>query len=277
MRALLTGASGFVGRNLHEHLLRQGWQIETIVRGQSQTEIDAQMLRFAPEVVIHLATLFIAEHKAEDIPNLIQSNITFGTQVVDSMVRHGVLKLVNAGTLWQYYEGNREVPSCLYAATKTAFETILKYYASAYSLQTIHLMISDTYGPGDTRPKLLPKLFSLAGRSEQNLALSAGHQKVDWTHISDIVEAFRIGAERLQKDEEVQGAAHYSINSGKSYSLRETVEICENVLKQKIPVEFGARPYRRREIMAPANIDPRLPGWEAQVEFPQGLEALIHG
>lgn len=126
MKALLTGGTGFVGQNLKNHLLAKGWVVENISRtDSSRAALDLVMARFRPDVVIHLATLFIAEHKPSDIPALIESNITFGTQVVDSMAQHQVLNLVNAGTLWQYYEGQREVPACLYAATKTAFESVL--------------------------------------------------------------------------------------------------------------------------------------------------------
>jgi len=70
MKALLTGATGFVGQNLLKDFRQQGWDLETIGRQDSPAEMDSKMSQFKPDVVIHLATLFIAEHKPADIPNL---------------------------------------------------------------------------------------------------------------------------------------------------------------------------------------------------------------
>ncbi|MGZ3745412.1 MAG: NAD-dependent epimerase/dehydratase family protein [Pseudobdellovibrionaceae bacterium] len=275
MRAILTGATGFVGQNLLPHLRQRGWQVETLGRQDKSQDIDNKMRDFQPQVVIHLATLFKAEHQAEDIPALIQSNITFGTQVVESMVRHKVLNLVNTGTLWQYYEGQRDVPACLYAATKTAFESILKFYSSAYQLSVLNLMLSDSFGPQDPRQKLLPKLLSIAGTGER-LQLSEGHQVIEWTFINDIVEAFEVAAERLVSGKEPKKYVNYTATSGEAYSLRDSVSLCEKVLGKKIAIDFGAKPYRQREVMGPQKLDPSLPGWSAKVSFVQGIEACVH-
>lgn len=278
MKALLTGGSGFVGQNLKSHLLAKGWAVENVSRANgSRAALDLVMERFRPDVVIHLATLFIAEHKASDIPALIESNITFGTQVADSMAQHQVSNLVNAGTLWQYYEGQRDVPACLYAATKTAIESILRFYSSAHNLCVINLMLSDTYGPQDPRQKLLPKLISIAG-TEEPIQLSAGEQSVAWTYISDVVAAFEVAALRLLANQEgtQQLFTHYSATSTEALTLRESVSLCEKILGQKINIEFGAKPYRKREVMKPFPLDPPLPGWSAKVSFVEGLKK-IHG
>lgn len=275
MRALLTGSTGFVGQNLLKHLRHQGWELETIGRQDSPVDIDAKMAHFKPDVVIHLATLFVAEHKATDIPALIQSNVTFGTQVVDAMVRHGITNLINTGTLWQYYEGDRLTASSLYSATKSAFEDVLYFFSSAYGLCVTNLMLSDTYGPKDPRGKLLSKLISIAGTAE-TLQLSPGEQKIEWTYIDDIVAGFELAAQRLVSKKEPTKVVHYTLTSGELVSLKDTVKICESVLGKKINVEFGAKPYRKREVMSPVKLDPVLPGWTAKVSLRQGIEACSH-
>jgi nucleoside-diphosphate-sugar epimerase len=271
MRALLTGSTGFVGQNLQRYLRQQGWDIETIERQDSPSDMDSKMGQFKPDVVIHLATLFIAEHKPTDIGNLIQSNIKFGTEVVDAMIRNNIANLINTGTLWQYYEGDRLSPSSLYSATKSAFESILRFYVSANSLRVINLMLSDTYGPKDPRGKLLSKLISMAGTAE-SLQLSPGEQKIEWTYIDDIVAGFEVAAQRLIANKESQKFVHYTVTSGELVSLKDTVKICESVLGKKINVDFGAKPYRKREIMSPSKLDPVLPGWTAKVSLKQGIE-----
>lgn len=276
MRIILTGATGFVGQNLLKHFSQAGWQIENISRQDTQVSIDQKMSDFKPDIVVHLATLFIAEHKPENISDLIQSNITFGTQIVDSMARHGIKNFINTGTLWQYYQGQVDIPSCLYAATKTAFESILKFYVSSAQLKVITLMLSDTYGPQDPRAKLLPKLLKMAGGQEK-LQLSKGEQKIEWTYIDDIVKAYEIAALRLRQGQEPQMYVKYSVGSGEVMSLQQSVALCEKVIGKKIPVEFGTKPYRQREVMAPEKLDPQLPGWSANVSFVKGIEACCHG
>lgn len=274
MRALLTGATGFVGQNLKKYLLKKGWVLESVGRTDSSADLDRKMRDLKPDVVIHLATLFIAEHKTEDIPGLIQSNITFGVQVVDSMVRHGVLNLLNTGTLWQYFDGQRDNPSCLYAATKTAFTDILKFYCSANQLRVLNLMLSDTFGANDPRLKLLPKLLSIAGTAER-LPLSPGDQIVEWTYISDIVEAFEVAAHRLVANKDSKSFVSYTATSGEGHSLKETVSLCEKVTGKKLLVDFGVKPYRKREIMKPSKLDPQLPEWSPKISFEKGIEACI--
>jgi nucleoside-diphosphate-sugar epimerase len=275
MKVLLTGSTGFIGSHLLASLRAQGTPVEVLQRGDGQSQIDAKISSFRPDVVIHLATLFEAEHKTESIPAMIASNITFGTQIVDSMVRYGVNNLIHAGTLWQYFNDERGVGSCLYAATKNAFEDILKFYVSANSsLKVIHLMISDSYGPNDHRPKLLPKLLQIAG-TDQKLMMSPGLQKIDWTYISDLISAFETAAKRLVMGQETEKIAHYSISTGIAISLQETVLLCEQVTGKKINIEFGAKPYRAREVMKPSRIDKTLPGWKAKVGLLEGLKECV--
>ena len=132
-------------------------------------------------------------------------------------------------------------------------------------------MLSDTYGPKDPRGKLLSKLISMAGTAE-SLQLSPGDQKIEWTFIEDIVSGFELAAKRLVSKQEPQKFVHYTVTSGETVSLKDTIRICEEVLGKKINIEFGAKPYRKREIMAPSKLDPVLPGWSAKVSLRQGIE-----
>ena len=72
------------------------------------------------------------------------SNITFGTQLVEAMVANGCYQFVNTGTSWQHYENDEYNPVNLYAATKQAFEDILRYYVETSALRVITLtQVSD--------------------------------------------------------------------------------------------------------------------------------------
>ena len=135
-----------------------------------------------PEIVFHLASLFLAQHTLEDIERLVQSNLLFGVQIAEAITLQGVTKLINTGTSWQHYENEDYNPVCLYAATKQAFEDMLKFYVEASKLKVITLKLFDTYGPDDSRPKLFTLLRKVA-QEQTELAMSPGEQLIDLVYM----------------------------------------------------------------------------------------------
>ncbi len=107
---------------------------------------------------------------------MIEGNILFGTLLLEAMVATGVSRLVNTGTAWQHFEDVETYrPVCLHAATKQAFEDILAYYVDARGLEATSLMLYDTYGPGDPRPKLI-SLLKKQLHADAALNMSSGEQ-----------------------------------------------------------------------------------------------------
>ena len=293
IRVLITGVTGFVGQHIANKLVEQGCVVHGIVRKYSDREIvqkletvgvcihyyqeDDDNLRDIvananPQVVLHLASLFLAQHNYNDITGLIQSNILFGTRLVDAMVQRGVYALVNTGTSWQHHENEAYNPVCLYAATKQAFESILMYYQKTTHLKLITLKLFDTYGPNDKRKKLL-NLLSAAAWSGETLAMSPGEQFLDLVYIDDVVDAFCLAIERLLHDE-VKSVETYAVSSERLLRLKDLVAICEETWGKRISVDWGKRPYRHREVMMPWRNFAVLPGWKARVVLENGLLQL---
>lgn len=277
MKAIITGATGYIGQNLSRHLTGNGWQVATIGRCLTIDEMIGVLRKENPAVVFHLASLFIAEHKSADTEGLINSNILFGTMLAEAMSVTGRRLLVNAGTSWQHFGPSDREPVALYSATKNAFEEILRYYVSAENFRVVTLKIFDSYGPNDPRPKLVPKLLACF-ESGVVPELSPGEQKLDLVHIDDIVRAFAIGAQRLLESRDGVGILEdFALASGRHLSLRELVATIEKIKGRSLNVKWGARPYRRREVMVPWSNGRVLPGWESQISLEQGLAELING
>jgi nucleoside-diphosphate-sugar epimerase len=291
-KALVTGSTGFVGSNLTRRLVHDGWNVHAIIRpkcnldqikdieGQitlhvhdGSTEIMNRIVTDAqPDVVFHLASLFLSEHTSNDIDRLVVSNILFGTQLLDAMAAHEVTKIVNTGTSWQHYENKPYSPVNLYAATKQAFEAILQYYVEAKKVSAITLKLFDTYGPNDPRPKLFHLLEKVA-KDGSTLAMSPGDQLIDLVHIDDVIEAFVLAAKRLESDLSKNHEV-YAVTSGTPLSLRSVVKIFENAIEMPLKIEWGGRPYRPREVMVPLSRGEALPGWKAEIEFKEGVKSM---
>jgi nucleoside-diphosphate-sugar epimerase len=191
------------------------------------------------------------------------------------MLKTGVRRLVNTGTSWQNFGARGDEPVCLYAATKSAFEEILRYYVAAENFKVLNLRIYDTFGPDDQRPKLIPKLLKCF-ETQQALELSPGEQKLDFVHIDDVVNGFVRAGELLDSDKSEAGYLRsYSLSSGDLVSLRELISIIEGAKGQKLNVKWGARPYRKREVMMPFEGLERLPGWAATRKLEESLRELI--
>jgi nucleoside-diphosphate-sugar epimerase len=277
-RALVTGITGFIGGKLAERLIADGWHVEALVRsgsdlsglpfagmvtfhrvaeGQDLTPIVTQA---RPDVVFHLASLYLAEHRPEQIGALVESNILFPTLLAEAMVASGVNRIINTGTAWQHFGGDSYLPVNLYAATKQAAEDLLLYYADAKGLSLVTLRLFDTYGEGDKRRKLIQILVD-AARSGDPIAMSPGEQVVDMTHVDDVVSAFVLTAERLMTEPgQLREVRHVS---GERQRVRDLAALVERVLGRTISADFGGRPYRAREVMMPPapNDSEKVPDW----------------
>ena len=147
-KAIITGATGYIGSHVAKHLLETGWSVGIIVRQQSRLynihdvldRIDifehtgsihslADFLKkTSPNVVIHLAAATASNPPIEHIQPLISSNIEFPTQLLEAMCLSNVKHFISTGSYWQNYNSDRYNPVDLYAATKEACEAVLKYY-----------------------------------------------------------------------------------------------------------------------------------------------------
>jgi nucleoside-diphosphate-sugar epimerase len=293
-RALLTGATGFVGSRLAHYLIAEGWEVTGLVRPHSKLdqlkprpdipvkilELDgnidtffAQVRNAKPDAVFHLASLFLAQHMPHEVAPMIQANLTLGTELLEAMSAAGITRFINVGTGWQHYNNAPYRPVNLYAATKQAFEDILAYYCDAHALRAITLKIFDSYGPDDPRPKLISALMR-AAREQKALELSPGEQQLELVHIDDICNAFTIAATRTAT---LPAGTHerYALTAAHRITLRQLVEQMKTALNTDIPVKFGAKPYRPREVMVPWTNGTRLPGWSPQVPLAEGIRACF--
>lgn len=289
--ALVTGITGFIGGRLAASLLTKGWRVHAIVRPHSDragidpavtlhthdgdvqqlTELVAQA---RPDVVFHLASLYLASHAPEQIAELVESNVTFPTQLAEAMSAAGANRLVNTGTSWQHFEDSDYSPVNLYAATKQAGADLLRFYQQARGLSVVTLKLFDTFGEGDKRRKLVQLLLETALRGER-LALSPGLQILDLTHVDDVVDAFHLAADRLLAAR--QPLDEDFLLSGERMNIRQLVTLVEMVVGHPVGVDFGARSYREREVMVPARagVRPLLPGWEPSRSLRDWLAARI--
>lgn len=289
-KIVITGITGFVGSNLARFFIEKNYEIYAIVREHSDVsnldDLSGQINYFRynqdikklitffketqPSCVFHLASNFIVEHNSSQIDSLINSNIAFGLHLLEAMKEANVKRLVNTGTSWQHYNNEDYNPVCLYAATKQAFESIIKYYVEAENFKVITLKLFDTYGEMDTRPKLINLLNKFADE-ETELKMTPGEQILNLVHISDVSSAFNIALDLVERQKK---NCHniYAVANTKSYKLKDVIDIFESVSNKKVNVIWGGKPYRKREVMHFWDNGENLPNWKAKISLKKGLQ-----
>ncbi len=292
MKVLVTGASGFIGGHLVRRLAaRPGFEVTALVRAPRRfprpiktavvdgggERLDAILRKSKPDVVVHLASLFLSAHAPEQVEPLIRANILFGTRLLEAMTANGVSRLVNTGTSWEHMDGAREYrPVCLYAATKRAFEDILAFYEDAKGLRAVTLKLFDTYGPNDARPKLFAA-FKKAMSAPEPVPFSPGGQTLDLCHVDDVVRAYEKAIAHVVRKKDARHE-NIPIGLGAGTPLREVASLFEECAGGRLNIAWGARPYREREVMrSAADLRParEVLGWQPRLDLKSGLKSMV--
>lgn len=292
---IMTGATGYIGSHVLKYLLSKGWDIHVVADPKFgyaaiedvRTQIDvfeydgdikaltAYFQKVNADVVFHLAAAVITSYKPEQVSVLIQSNIQFGTEILEAMKTSSTRRIVSTGSYWQNYNSDTYNPVDLYAATKEAFEKIVQLYVDAFDFRHINLRLFDVYGEDDKRPKLWNILKKIAGTDEE-LEVSPGEQKLDMVHISDVCTAYEAAYQLLSESDGIQNET-FGVMTGYQYSLKSIIALYEQKLGKKLNVRFGGRPYKTREVMVPFGHYNVLPNWNAKIMINKGLELLSGG
>ena len=293
MKVLITGINGFLGTHLAALMRSQGHAVGGLLRSGAGLPPDLAgipvwpadentdgfapaLAEFAPDVVVHLAALYVAEHKPEDVVPLVRSNIEYGARLLDAMRVANCTAMVYAGTSWQHYRDEGYCPANLYAATKQAFSTLAEYYLDAAELRLLELHLYDSYGEDDPRKKLI-NLLKLSAESADKLSMSEGEQRIHLVHVDDLSRGFSMACEQVRALSAGQRRV-YRLPSQQAVSLRELVATFNAVAPERpVDVSWGQRPYRQREVFQPWEAAEVLPGWQPEISLAEGLGRLWKG
>lgn len=294
MRALVTGAAGFVGAVLARRLVSDGhevhamvrpgsdlWRLETIAATVHEVDIAEQpavsdvVSRIHPEWVFHLAA-YGAYPFQTDFRAMVRTNVLGTIHLVESCLRVGFEVLVNTGSSSEYgftdhapCEIEEPRPSSDYAVTKLTATLYCRAAAARSGRSIPTLRLYSVYGPYEEPSRFVPQL-AVRGLEGKLPPLVSPDIARDFVFVDDVVEAF-LAAANLPG---TAPGAVYNVGTGRQTSIREAVAIARRVLSIELVPEWGTMPNRAWDTSIwVANRDriERELGWKPGTTFEEGF------
>ena len=280
-RALVTGATGFLGGHLVDRLVQDGWTVSTLQRYETAGSkasarlaamgasvqpfrTGAELERLAadaePDAVFHLATHYLKDHTPGDVPLLLDANVAFGTHLLTGL-RGADVPVVSALSYFQFRHGAPS-PVSLYSATKQAFFDVSEYFRVVAGMRIVQVVLYDTYGPGDTRDKLVPHLVSSL-REGREMRMGPSAQQVNLLYVDDVVEGFLAAAANTD-------VSLVALRASAGVSVGQLVADLAEVAGRNVACTFDdTRPINN--LVAEAGDWPGPHSWTPVVELREGL------
>jgi len=296
MRALVTGAAGFLGSYLVQDLVDHGHDVAVLLRSSSNAwrikdllprvhtvigslseleQLRPSLRNFNAECVFHLAWEGVANI---DRNNPIQAyNICHTLELATLCAELGARCFIGAGSQAEYGPYSRAIsetdatrPTTLYGKAKFAAGDMAAQILQASSVRFAWLRVFSTYGPKDAAHWLIPSMINTL-RERQRMSLTRCDQLWGFLYVTDAAAAFRTIAER--------GAASgvYNVGSPDAPPLRDTVMMLRDLVDPAAELGFGDVPYRPDQVMVlRANVDRLLAlGWMPRVPLSLGLRNTV--
>ncbi|MFC4233171.1 NAD-dependent epimerase/dehydratase family protein [Parasediminibacterium paludis] len=291
MRILITGATGFVGRNLVP-ALASNHELYLLVRDLSKTiqyfsdkvacivldeNWKAAVKASNPEIVIHLASYLTSSDDALVIDNLLDSNIVFGTHLLNALSSTNLQYFINTGTFAEYLSNNPSAPepAYLYAASKTAFRSILQYYQAIIGFKTINVIPYTIYGGKDSQRKLMDIIYDSLD-AKQTTQMSPGDQMLDFIHVDDVVNFYMHLIDCISVFKNNYSEIH--LGTGIGSSPRMVAKLLEDLTGSVANINWGGIAYRKRDTMHSVVIANQASDyfeWQPQISLKAGIKIYL--
>ena len=290
MKALVTGAGGFVGAHLCARLAADGWDVVGTVRpGAPSPDLPitpvpvdltdpgatvAAVQAADPDVAFLLAAGRAAATPAERAAT-VAVNATSNAWIVDALGgRCSAVVRLGSSTEYGQTDGPMDEaaplrPRGFFGATKAAGSLLVAGTAAARGLRAAILRAFQVYGPDDHADRLGPTVLRAALTGDV-LPLTAPGMRRDWIHVDDVVDA----CIRAATADFLAPGQVLNVGTGRQVANEEVVALVERVSGRPLRVVPGAHPGRSWDTaswVCDPSLAARLLGWEAKVSLEHGL------
>lgn len=274
-KILITGSTGFLGKNLLERLQEDNAYSERFDLTHAQ-EVLSYIQKVKPDVVYHLGALVDLSRNFDIARKTVEANIIGTANLLNALSRHQVKKFIFASTEEVYGEGNLPFqetdpahPPSPYAVTKVACEHLVRQYLPKTS---VVLRIGTMYGPNQPNHRFIVQMILKALKNE-DIPLNSGLKKRDYVYVGDVADALV-----LAKDVHVSSFQVFNIGSGTMISLKQLAEHIITLTGSSSKLQVGAIPDRIGEasewLMDITKVK-KILGWSPKTDIQTGIKKTI--
>ena len=287
MRALVTGATGFVGRHLVAHLAAAGDEVTISEAEVTEPELlEADFCQRRPDAVYHLAAQADVRASFTDPAATLRVNVEGTFNVLDAARRAGAARVVVVSSADVYGrvepadvpvdEAAAMRPVTPYGASKAAAEMVCVQAGLGRGLDVIRARAFNHLGPGQSDRFVAAALASRIAANERTGAeeVRVGNLQArrDFTDVRDVVRAYRQLAERGAPGEA------YNVCSGTARGIYELAEAL--IARAGHPMRLTAdgkllRPVDVAEVRGDPSKLRDATGWRPEVPLERTLDDLL--
>ena len=293
-RILITGGTGFIGKNLVEKTLAEGHEVNVldretkksqnnesrIIKGDIRKKTDLEKAIKDIEVIYHLAAKTNVMESFKDPISHNEINIG-GTLNVLNTIANKRIKLVYPSTAAIYgnpmtnpiKESHPINPLSPYGISKLTGELYCDIYRSKFGVNCEIFRLFNVYGiKTETDGKdVITRFISKVNKNEAPIIYGDGNQTRDFIHVNDVIDVFI-------KSMNIKEGNTYNLGSGKSISLNDLANILMKEKKMKgIKPEY--KETREGEIIASVADISKLKknyGWSPTTNIEDGIKSIIN-
>jgi len=308
LRALITGAGGFVGGYLCAYLLAHtDWELMgTVYPHPVETQPPEPRLRLEhadlrdpegvrtfvdevqPDYIFHLAAQSFVPTSFADPWDTLENNIRAELNLLEAVRRsRREVRVLVIGSNEEYGAPKPEElpqteesplrPSNPYAVSKVAQDFMGLQYHLAYGLAIVRVRPFNHTGPGQSPRFVVPAFASQIARIEAGLmepVVKVGNLEAarDFTDVRDMVRAYHLAVTQGEPGQV------YNLASGRPQSIQGLLETLLSYARVEIRVERDPARYRPVDVpvaYGSAAKFHRLTGWEPQIPFEQTLRDVL--
>lgn len=302
---LVTGADGFIGSHLTEHLLAQGYRLRALAQYNSfnnwgwlegiesdNLEIvcgDVRDSDFCRDLVsgcgtvFHLAALIAIPYSYVAPDSYIDTNIKGTLNMCQAAKAAAVDRIVVTSTSEVYGtalqvpipETHPRQPQSPYSATKIGADAIAESFYNAFGLPVVIARPFNTYGPRQSARAIIPTIIGQIAAGERTIKVGDLSPTRDFNFVADTCRGFIALAEA----EGIEGRS-INIASGTEVSMADTLKMIAALMDAD--VEYVVDPQRLRpsksevrRLCGDNRLITSLTDWRPQVSLEEGLKKTI--
>lgn len=305
MRALVTGAAGFIGSTLVDRLLNDGHQVvgvDNLSSGRRSNleqaaqnpnftwieddivtaDLDGLLAQHQPEVVFHLAAQIDVRESVADPIHDAKVNVIGTIRLAEAARKANVRKVVHTSSGGSIYgtphnfptnESTNPDPASPYAAGKVAGEIYLNTFRHLYGMDCSHIAPANVYGPrqdphGEAGVVAIFSKALLSGKPTR--VFGDGSNTRDYVYVDDVVDAF------VKASGPKGGGQRFNIGTGVETSDRKLHSAVAKAVGAPDDPEFA--PERLGDLKRSC-LDVRLAemvlGWRPHVRLDEGVARTV--